>query len=530
MATTREQAFDLLRQKGMTTIFGNPGSTEMGFLNEFPDDFRYILGLQEAAVVSMADGYAQATGTTTLVNLHSAPGLGNAMGSIVNARANRSPLVITAGTQTREMAVMEALLTNVDATTLPRPAVKWSYETPRPQDAVAVLARGIHVASSAPAGPVFISQPMDDWDASADETATQLVTERTVTAHPQADPAELDQVAQLLNKARNPLLIVGAPLDTEAGWTAATTFAEQACVAVMIGPCEGRLAFPGWHPNFRGTLAPAIALAAQQMAGHDLVLVVGAPVFRYYPFIPGPLLPEGTTLVQITDDVSEAARAPMGEAIVGDPIAALTYLSSRCDAAGREQLQSPPAPEAPAVASPMSAANVYATLAQVLPDDVVIVNESPSNLTAFNTFIRPKQPKSFYFSASGGLGFGMSATVGVQLGTPGRPVVGVIGDGSAHYSIQGMYTAALYNIPCTWIVLRNTQYGILKWFAGLEQVSGIPGLDLPHLDAVAAAQAYGVSATRVDNPDDLTAAVRNATASGSPHLIEVLIDSSTDVL
>ncbi|WP_240003128.1 thiamine pyrophosphate-binding protein [Streptomyces cinnamoneus] len=151
MTTVRAATRELLRSRGATTVFGNPGSTELPFLQDFPEDFRYVLGLQEAVVVGMADGYAQATGTTALVNLHTAPGVGNAMGAIVTAAANHTPMVVTAGQQVRAMMTMEALLTNVDATVLPRPAVKWAYEPPRPQDVPAALARAFHIAESAPA-------------------------------------------------------------------------------------------------------------------------------------------------------------------------------------------------------------------------------------------------------------------------------------------------------------------------------------------------------------------------------------------
>ena len=166
----------------MTTVFGNPGSTELPFLSGFPADFRYVLGLQEAIVVGMADGYAQASGRPTLVNLHTAPGVGNAMGALFNARENKSPLVVTAGQQVRAMMTMEALLTNRDATTMPRPVTKWNYEPPRPQDVPAALARATHVAATAPRGPVFVSIPMDDWGAEADEEATRQVAGRASTA------------------------------------------------------------------------------------------------------------------------------------------------------------------------------------------------------------------------------------------------------------------------------------------------------------------------------------------------------------
>src|SRR6266571_4364133 len=173
MPTVREAAFELLRARGMTTIFGNPGSTELPMLADFPSDFTYVLGLQEAVVVGMADGFAQASGQLTHVNLHTAPGVGNAMGAIFNAQANKSPLVITAGQQARQLMTLQANLTNRDATRMPHPLVKWSYEPPRAEDVPHAIARAIHAASLPPKGPAFVSIPMDDWQAEVDADAVK---------------------------------------------------------------------------------------------------------------------------------------------------------------------------------------------------------------------------------------------------------------------------------------------------------------------------------------------------------------------
>ena len=169
MSTVREATFELLRARGMTTIFGNPGSTELPMLGDFPEDFRYVLGLQEAVVVGMADGYAQASGSVGHVNLHTAPGVGNAMGAIFNAQANHAPLLITAGQQVRPVMTMQANLTNREAARMPHPLVKWSYEVPRAADVPAAIGRAIHTAALPPKGPAFVSIPMDDWAGEADD-------------------------------------------------------------------------------------------------------------------------------------------------------------------------------------------------------------------------------------------------------------------------------------------------------------------------------------------------------------------------
>jgi benzoylformate decarboxylase len=164
METVRDVTYQLLREFGLTTIFGNVGSTEETFLKNFPSDFRYILALQEASVIGIADGYAQATRRPALVNLHTGAGLGNAMGNLITAFQNKTPLIVTAGQQTREMLLMEAWLTNVESTMLPRPWVKWAYEPVRAEDIPAAFMRAIAVALQPPSGPVFLSLPLDDWE------------------------------------------------------------------------------------------------------------------------------------------------------------------------------------------------------------------------------------------------------------------------------------------------------------------------------------------------------------------------------
>ena len=219
--TVREAVFEMLREREMTTIFGNPGSTELPMLAEFPDDFRYVLGLQEAVAVGIADGYAQASGRPTLVNLHTAPGLGNGMGAIFNAQANKTPLVVTAGQQARSLVTIQANLTNRDATRMPHPLVKWSYEPPRPDDVPLAIARATHLASLPPRGPVFVSIPMDDWNVEVDGDTVRHETGRVVSGRAAADPVAVRGVAARLAGASNPVLVVGPDVDAGAGrWAA----------------------------------------------------------------------------------------------------------------------------------------------------------------------------------------------------------------------------------------------------------------------------------------------------------------------
>jgi benzoylformate decarboxylase len=536
MRTVREATIELLRAQGMTTLFGNPGSTELPMLGDFPEDFRYILGLQEAVAVGIADGYAQATGRPALVNLHTAPGLGNGMGAIFNAQANKSPLVVTAGQQYRSLMTLQANLTNRDATRMPHPLVKWSWEPPCAQDVPHALARAVHTAALAPRGPVFVSIPMDDWYAevrSEEEVRHQLT--RTVTGAGMPERAAIERLARRLAQARNPAFVAGPDIDAAGGWDAAVALAEHARLPVYATPATGggRLGFPEDHPLFQGILPPAVQPLGETLAPYDFVLAAGTSIFPYYPNIPGALLAEGTSLTAITSDPDEAARAPMGDAIVADVALTLAALAQAMGAAA--DAESPPAgstrglppvrpaPEEVPLTDPMSPSTAVRTLAQVFPDDGIVVLESPSATPALRNQLRLGSPGSYYFSAGGGLGFGMPASIGVQLACPERPVVCVIGEGSAQYAVQSFWTAAAYKVPVTFLVLRNEEYAILKFFSLMEEVPGAPGLDLPALDTAAVAAGYGVNARHARDPEELRVELRRALASDQPELVEVQV-------
>jgi benzoylformate decarboxylase len=314
----------------------------------------------------------------------------------------------------------------------------------------------------------------------------------------------------------------------------------------------GRIGFPEDHPAFQGVLPPAVGPLAQALAGHDLVLVAGSSVFPYYPNIPGDFLPEGAQLIAITSDPDEAARAPMGDAIVADVAltlrALVTELAARAaraqsssDAADSHPADSDPAErepaerepsdreppparfelEAPAPGEQLTGGEVHTLLAQLFPEDGIVVLESPSSTAALRNNLRLSRPGSYYFSAGGGLGFGLAAALGVQLAQPQRQVVCVLGEGSAQYAITAFWTAAAYAIPVKFLVLRNSEYSILKWFATLESVTGAPGLDLPKLDVAATAASYGVAAKTVSGRDELHAGIADALAQDGPRLVQV---------
>src|SRR5207302_2544259 len=374
---------------------------ELPMLQQFPDDFRYVLGLQEAVAVGMADGYAQASGRPNLGNHHTAPGVGNGMGAIFNAQANKSPLVVTAGQQARSLMTLQANLTNRDAVRMPHPLVKWSYEPPRAEDVPHALARATYLASLSPRGPVFVSIPMDDWAVDVDDDAVRHQTGRVVGGRAGPDPAVVRDLATRLDAASNPVMVAGPEIDASGGWNAAVALVDRQRLPVWATPAPGggRIGFPEGHPAFRGILPPAIGPLSDTLSGHDLVLVVGSSVFPYYPNIPGSLLPDGTSLVAITSDPDEAARAPMGDAIVADVALTLVALLAEVGASDREPPEPLPPAEPPQESDPMSPSAAVAALADVFPEDGIAVVESPSCPLAVRNRLPLSRPGTCDFGA-----------------------------------------------------------------------------------------------------------------------------------
>ena len=531
MKTVRDVTYQLLREFGLTTVFGNPGSTEETFLKNFPSDFRYVLALQESSVIGIADGYAQATRRPALVNVHTGAGLGNAMGTLLTAFQNKTPLIVTAGQQTREMLLMEPWLTNVEATTLPRPWVKWAYEPVRAEDIPAAFMRAIATALQPPSGPVFLSLPLDDWDKPCQGPAVV----RSVAQRIAPDDDRLAEFANALAQSSSPVIICGASIARGSGWHEAVAFAEALGAPVLAAPGSERPPFPEDHPLYCGGLPFAIGPLSKKLEGHDVAIVIGAPVFRYYPYVPGPYLPEGLRLLHISDDPSETARAPVGDSLLGDAVLALAGLTSLL--AGHKPKAGKPhktvahrmAPHPPGAEASgnglLTAAQVFAALNEVRSPGTVLVEESPSNLGDLHKAWPITEPDTFYTFASGALGWNLPAAVGIALAERdsgrNRPVIAIIGDGSFQYSVQAIWSAAQLRLPLLIVVLRNGEYCILKSFAVLEDTPGVPGLDLPGLDIVSLARGYGCDAARVDDLGAIKKAAVEAWKKDGPTVLEI---------
>ncbi|MFI6996664.1 benzoylformate decarboxylase [Nocardia sp. NPDC050175] len=529
MATVREASYEVLRARGMTTFFGNPGSNELPFLQDFPADFRYILALHEGAGLAMADGYAQATGGPVLVSLHSAAGVGQAMGNLVNSYMAGTPLVLMSGQQSRELLTSQGMLANPDPTTLPKPHVKWSFEAPSPQSVPAVLARAIACATTAPTGPVYVSVPLSDWNETADSDNQQYLVAHTVQGRPVAAAAALERLAERLNAARNPVLVLGPDVDVYGGWDAGVALAEQAALPVLLGSFEyARIGFPTDHRCYQGTLGLSVEQIRDQLAPYDFIAWIGGAVLPYHAWTPGPYLQPGTELVSVTADPDQAARSPVGDAIVGDPADALARLATLVDSGKRPM----PQPLSPTVGQPGSAltnTRLKQVLAQLRPDDAAWIYEAPS-LGCWWDIVPINQPNSYFYAAASGLGYGLPAAVGVALAQPGRRVVALIGDGSANYSITGLWSAAQQHLDVTYVIVRNGIYQVLADFGSWLRAPELPGLTLPGIDFVSLAQGYGVPAVAVADPDALITALKNSFTAQGPSLIQVdVVPEASDI-
>ena len=534
MKTVRDVTYQLLRELGLTTIFGNVGSTEETFLKNFPSDFRYVLALQEASVIGMADGFAQATGGPALVNLHTGAGLGNAMGTLLTAFQNKTPLIVTAGQQTREMLLTEPWLTNVEPTMFPRPWVKWAYEPVRPEDVPAAFMRAIATALQPPSGPVFLSLPLDDWEKPCDGPAVV----RTVSRRFAPDRARLAKFAKALLEASSPVLIYGTGIARGNGWSEAIALAEALGAPVWFAPATERVPFPENHPLYCGGLPFAMGPLSKKLEGHDVALLIGAPVFRYYPYVAGPYLPKGLRLLHISDDPAETARAPVGDSLLGDAVLSLIALKELLGdcrpkvSKAPQTLECRMAPYGPGAARAsddgrLTASQVFKALNEIRPANTVLVEESPSNLGDLHAAWPITEPDTFYTFASGALGWNLPACVGIALAERdtgrNRPVIAIIGDGSFQYSLQSIWTAAQLHLPILIIVLRNEEYCILKSFALLEDAPGVPGFDLPDIDIVSLAKGYGCDAARLENLDAIKKAATVAWTKSKPTVLEIPI-------
>jgi thiamine pyrophosphate-dependent acetolactate synthase large subunit-like protein len=497
----REATFDVFRRRGLTTMFSNPGSTEVPFLAGLPDDVRFVLALHEGSVVGMATGWALARAEPALVVLHTTSGLGNAVGALATARVNRAPLVVLVGQQDRRHLAHEPFVTG-RLRGLAGEYTVWVDEPPRPQDVPRSIGRAWHEATTG-RGPALVIVPMDDWSAPAGEDHELLSADRVLRAGA-ADPEAVAELAALIDGTRAVALVAGAGAGDPASWVALVELAERLGCPVWQESFGARAGFPQDHPLFAGHLPADRTRLREALAPFDLVVAVGAPVFRQYPYASGPFVRPGTRLAVVTDDPEEAHRSPVDLALLAPPASACAELARRVKArAGTRapQRQARPAPPPPRPGEALRAVHVFAALAERLPRDAVVVEETPSSRQELEARVPARAPLGFLSAAMGGLGFALPGAIGLRMACPDRPVVAVVGDGSALYGIQALWSAAHYGVGVLAIVLANGGYAVMDRLA--ERQGGAPPWPGFEVSVSGLAEALGCPARRVDEHDEL---------------------------
>ncbi|MBA4353107.1 MAG: benzoylformate decarboxylase [Novosphingobium sp.] len=517
MPTVREVTIGLLRDLGMTTVFGNPGSTELPMFRDFPKDFRYVMGLQESVVLGMADGYAQGTGRAAIVNLHSSAGVGHALGNLFTAFKNQTPLVVTAGQQARSILPYEPFLFAERAAEFPRPFVKWSCEPARAEDVPAALHRAWLVAMEPPCGPTFVSIPIDDWDRDCEPFAS-----RTVHAARAPDAAAIALCSKALASARNPAIVVGAGVARDGAWDQVIALAERHNAQVRVAPMSARCSFPEDHPLFAGFLTAGREAIVAALAPHDVVLALGGPMSLYHVEAHGPHVPDGCDVWLIGDNHVHAAWAPAGTAIV-----------AQCDKALDQLLQGPPPLARPAPpplsraarldGSAMTDAYVLQQIACLRTPESIIVEEAPSSRSPMHDHLPIVRKDTFYTTASGGLGHGLPAAVGMAMARPHDKIIAVLGDGSSMYAIQGLHAAVQHGLPISFVILKNNRYEALHHFGQHFGMQELVGTQFPELDFCKLAEGHGLTARRAHDAASLDAALRWSFAASGPTLVEAVV-------
>ncbi|EJT47454.1 benzoylformate decarboxylase [Trichosporon asahii var. asahii CBS 2479] len=515
--TVLDRTYEILRAHGLTTIFGNPGSNELPFLASLPDDFSYVLGLQEAVVTGMAEGYSRATGQPALVSLHAASGTGNAMGALTNAVYAHVPLVLLAGQQVRRTVGQEVMLANVDAGMLTKPLVKWAGEPLAAEDVPRAMSQAILEAITQ-RGPTYLSVPWDDWAHKALESDA-LLPSRRVKVCGALSRDDKDELLQRIANWKRPVLVLGP--DADGAQKSSVQLAERLGAAVWIAPSAPRCPYPTTHAHYRGLLPPGVERVRSRLEDYDGILVIGAPLMRYHRWEPAAYT-NGQDVVHITQDNSEATRAPYGDSYVANVHQAIAALAADVPDRG-ERLERRSTPPAATSEKGMTGEQVLAVLDKHVGDSITYVNEATTLDVTFLERMSVSRENQYHFPASGGLGFGLPCAVGLALGRPDWTVVAVIGDGSANYALPALYAARTHNTRTIFVIVNNASYGALRRFAVALQAESSPGLDIPGIDFVSLAKGYGVPASTVSTPEELDKAYTDALEAQGPVLIDARV-------
>ncbi|MEV6834729.1 thiamine pyrophosphate-binding protein [Streptomyces sp. NPDC051133] len=571
-----EAMLEILRDEGVTKVFGNPGTTELPFVEAVAREpgMAYVLGVQEASVVAMADGYARATGRPAFVSLHVAAGLANGLVGLLNASRSRTPLVVTAGQQDRRHLAQDPMLSG-DLVGLARAAVKHTFDVQHAHDLPGMLRRAFALAVQPPAGPVFLSIPMDLLD---EETPLGPPPPKSVV-YGAGPAAGWPEAAERLAAARRPAIVAGDGVGREGGVAELVAVAEATGATVFHQPMHDGVDFPTVHPLYAGMLDARYSAIRAALDGHDVVLIAGTHAFMAHHYEPGSPIPEGTEVLQLDSDPGEPGRTfPVAVGLVGGVRTTLDALATqlagkvpqaadriaeagrRHEAARTEVRQRALAAHGAAPMDPLAA--VHAVVAG-LPEHAVVVEEAITSGLLLRQVLPLRRPRSYVHTVGGGLGHGIGAAVGSRLGDPSRPVVAVLGDGCTLFGLQGLWSAAHYGVPVTFVVMNNGEYRTLKEtvvrrhrhrtggggalrltppridLTPAAALLGVPtgpaaaaagALDLtpPDLDFTRVAAFFGITAVRAATAGELTEEVARAAAGTRPVLIDVPVTGHAD--
>ena len=502
--TVRDVTFDAFRRRGLTTLFANPGSTEVPFLTDLPGDLEFVLALHESSVVGLAAGYALGRGAPSLALLHTTAGLGNGVSAIATARVNRAPVVILVGQQDRRHLAYEPFLTGRLAGLAGDYPVR--VEQPaRAQDVPAAVERAFHAAMTQ-RGPALVIVPMNDWEAAPDDEREPAAALGEVVRAVAVAPEVVDSLAAFLDGARSPALVVGAGADDAVARAAVVALAERLSAPVYQEAFGARAGFPHDHPLFAGLLPAGRPGLRERLAPYDALLVVGCPAFRQSFYAPGRLTMPGTRIAVVTEDAEEAYRSPAELALLASPASVCTALASRVaarDARPSMPFQPPDPPAPPADGEPLRASHVLAALAERLPPDAVVLEEAPVDRPELQERMPASEPFGYLSAAMGGLGFAVPGATGMRMALPDRPVVAVIGDGSTIYGVQGLWSAAHYRVGVLFVVLSNGGYAIMDRLA--ENHGGVPPWpSFAEVELATVARGFGCPARRIVTHKELT--------------------------
>ena len=549
----RQILMESLIAQGVSYIFGNPGTTESPIIDSllYYPQLDYIVALHEGVAVGAASYYAQASGKTGVVNVHVAPGLGNAIGMMYNALKASAPIVVTAGQQDTRMRLRGPVLGH-DLVAMAAPVTKWSVQAERADELPLLLHRAFKVASDPPAGPVFVALPIDVME---QESENEPVAPGTLHRAGPAAPAGVAEAAALLGGRQSPVIVVGDEVARFGAGAEVVALAEALGAAIWTEGIRMHASVPSDHPNFRLALGFDALSIRKALEGADAVLLVGGPFFEEVWFSPGSPFPTDAAVIQVEASSQRLAyNYGVTVGLIGDPKATLAALRADVlgkasagyrEAAARRNQALKSLKDGDAAAqraraqkrwdnTPISMPRLMADIAAALPADAIVVDEAITAGPDLARTLSFSKPGDYFGARGGGIGQALPGALGVKVACPDRPVVAISGDGSSMYSIQALWTAAHHDLSIVFVILNNGEYRILKHNMDVyrQRFGAKPDrpylhMDLgqPRLGFLDLARGLGLSAERITAPGELTGALSRAIAANRPHLIEVVIEA-----